>query len=973
MKDKLWKQIVQEDERGLPVLQGNLGLSRRTFLELIGYTTAAIALTSCAAPEQKIVPFLRQPPELTPGVANWYASTCGGCRAACGTLVKVRDGRPIKLEGNPEHPLSQGGLCPVAHSLIFGLYDAERLQQPLIGGSPATWKEADERILQDLNKIKGSGGKVRFLSNTIVSPTSRAVINEFLSEFKDAKHIVYEPISTSAVSLAHGHTHGVETVPDYRFEKARVIVSFGADFLGTWISPAAFTRGYAQARDLKGGKHEMARHIQFESRLSLTGANADSRVTLAPAEEQDALVHLAKLVAAKAGVDTPTEIDSHDPRRLSEPIRAAIQKCANELVEAKGASLVLCGTNDLDKQHLVNFINHAVGNYGATIRLGLGTLGVQSRDEDMQLLLQEMKDGSVSALFILNSNPVYDHLSGDEFAGALAKVPLKVSLSPAVDETSALADLVCPTHHFLEAWDDAEVVGGVQSLNQPTIAPLFQTRAYQESLMRWSGDDRRYYEALRLRWQVSLFPKQSQFKTFDDFWDKALHDGVFVPSASAESPLPVFKMEGVGEAVTRLMSPTASNEGMAIILYPKVTLGDGRYGNNPWLHELPDPISKTTWDNYACISPQTARKLNLSEGQLTLIKKGSTAIELPVLIQAGQSDDCVAVALGYGRTRAGKVGNDVGANAFPFVEFSKGTFRYQLEGISLEPTSKRVALAKTQTHDSAEGRPLIKEHSLTELIGGHLHEKDEMYQDLWAPHAFPEHKWGMVVDLNACVGCNACVLSCQAENNIPVVGKDEVGRRREMHWMRIDRYYDERPDGTTTRFQPMTCEHCDNASCETVCPVLATVHSSEGLNMQVYNRCVGTRYCANNCPFKVRRFNWFLYSHDDPVANLALNPDVTVRSRGVMEKCTFCVQRIEEGKIRARNEGRPIKDREIQTACQQSCPANAIVFGDLKDLESGVATLTRTKRNYILLEELNLRPGLTYLAKVRNDGEHMEG
>lgn len=974
MKEKLWKEFVDEGERSLPVLQANTGLSRRTFLELIGYTTAAIALTSCTAPEQKIVPFLKQPPELTPGVANWYASTCGGCSAGCGTLVKVRDGRPIKLEGNPEHPVSRGGLCPVSHSLIFGLYDSERLQQPLIGGSPTTWTKIDETVLQKLTSIKSSGAKVRFLSNTIISPTALDTVNTFLAQFKDAKHIVYEPISTSAVRLAHKRTHGIEGVPDYRFERAKLLVSFGADFLGTWISPTSFIRAYSQARDLKGGRHEMLRHIQFESRLSLTGANADKRVKLTFAEEADAVLHLAKLIAAKAaiGSGTPAEIATHQSTKLSEHTKSALDKVADELVRAKGASIVLCGSNDTDKQHIVNFINQTLGNYGATIDVGLAVLQGQSRDEDMQTLLREMKEGSVSALFMLNTNPSYDYFASAEFASALDKVPLKVAFSPTADETSSLADVVCPTHHFLEAWDDAEAVSGILSLNQPTIAPLFGTRAYQESLMRWSGDSRSYYEALRTRWQTSYFPGQSKFKTFDDFWDRALHDGVYV-SPKAESPTPAFNGEGLGEAATRLTALPGSTEGMALALYPKVTLGDGRFGNNPWLHELPDPVSKATWDNYASVSPQTAARLDLTEGQIVRLRKNTAAIEVPVLIQAGQSDDSIAVALGYGRSKAGKVGNNVGANAFPFVEFSNGTFQYQVQGVSIEPTTNRVALSKTQTHDSAEGRPLIKEFSLAEMISGHLHEENEEYKDLWAPHDFPEHKWGMVIDLNACVGCNACVLSCQAENNIPVVGKEEVGRRREMHWMRIDRYYDERPDGTTTRFQPMTCEHCDNASCETVCPVLATVHSSEGLNMQAYNRCVGTRYCANNCPFKVRRFNWFLYAHDDPVANLALNPDVTVRSRGVMEKCTFCVQRIEEGKIRARNEGRPIKDGEIRTACQQSCPANAIEFGDLKDLQSGVAGLNRTRRNYILLEELNLRPGLTYLAKVRNDGENLEG
>ncbi len=759
MKDKFWKQFIDEDERALPVLQPNNGISRRRFLELLGYTTAAITLTSCVAPEQKIIPYLKQPPELTPGVANWYASTCGGCSAGCGTLVKVRDGRPIKLEGNPEHPLNKGGLCPVAHSLVFGLYDSERLQQPLIGDAPATWAEIDAKVIQQLNAIKESGGKVRFLSNTIISPTSRATIGAFLAQFKDAKHIVYEPISNAAVRLAHQRTHGVEALPAYRFEKAKLIVSFGADFLGTWISPIAFTRNYSEARDLKGEKHEMLRHIQVESRLSLTGANADKRIKVAAAEETDALLLMAKLIAAKAagGSSIPAEIATFDQNKLSERSRSALEKCADELIRAKGASLVVCGSNDTDKQHVVNVINQTLGNYGSTIFPGAAAAQGESRDEDIQTLLTEMKDGSVAAIFILNANPAYDHFAGTEFTNALSKVPFKVSLSPTDDETASLADLKCPTHHSLEAWDDAEAENGVLSLNQPTIAPLFNTRAYQESLMRWSGDARSFYDVLRSRWQSDLFKLQGRFKSFDEFWDKSLHDGVFIVPAANAAAL-IFKQDGSKEAFERLAARSEPNEALTLSLYQKVTLRDGRYGNNPWLHEIPDPISKTTWDNYACISSQTAAKHNISEGQVVRIKGNNAAIELPVLIQAGQSDDCVAVALGYGRTKAGKVGNNIGSNAFPFVQLVNGTYHYQIPGITLESTANQVNLAKTQTQESAEGRPLIKEYSLADFISGHLHEESEKLIDLWKPHDFPEHKWGMVIDLNSCVGCNACVI-----------------------------------------------------------------------------------------------------------------------------------------------------------------------------------------------------------------------
>jgi molybdopterin-containing oxidoreductase family iron-sulfur binding subunit len=550
----------------------------------------------------------------------------------------------------------------------------------------------------------------------------------------------------------------------------------------------------------------------------------------------------------------------------------------------------------------------------------------------------------------------------------MQKVPLKISLNSTRDETSSLTDYVCPQSHFLEAWDDVEPERGTLSVNQPTIAPLFQTRAHQESLLRWSGDSRSLYDVLRQSWREKLFPQQKQYATFDEFWDQTLQKGVFTPD-SAPIDTPAFKSDGLKEAIARLISVSGETpDGIGLALYQKVSIRDGRYANNPWLQELPDPITKITWDNYASVSPRYAETAGLEEGRVARVTKGATSIELPVHIQPGQHDDVVAIALGYGRTQAGKAGDNVGANAYPFVAFTEGIFRYHTAGIKLEKTSGRMEFAQSQSKDSMEDRPLARELALSEYAKG-KGETEEDYGSLWSPHDYPEHKWGLAVDLSACVGCSACVVSCQAENNVPVVGKDEVRRRREMHWIRIDRYFEGDREDPKVFYQPVMCQQCDNASCESVCPVLATVHSSEGLNMQVYNRCVGTRYCENNCPYKVRRFNWFEYSHDDPIANLALNPDVTVRSRGVMEKCTFCVQRIEEVKIRARNEGRPINDNEIQPACQQSCPANAIIFGDLIDLKSRVAQLKKSGRNYTLLDELNLRPALSYLAKVRNSEE----
>ena len=973
MSEKLWKQFLDQDADGksgeLSARSPIAGVSRRTFLEVLGYSTVGLTLSGCRAPQQKIVPYLRQPVEFTPGIASWFASVCAGCSAACGVLVKVRDGRPIKLEGNPDHPLSEGGLCALAHGMVFGLYDPDRLRQPLISSQTANWEQIDQQIVEKLKATKQSGGKVRVLTGPISGPTSLETIQKFIGQFADAKHITYQPVSTDAIRQAHLRSHGTAAIPQYRFDKSKLVVSFGADFLGTWIAPVQFTRGYAKARSLQKGQREMLRHVQFESRMSLTGSNADTRVKVSPAEETQALIYLAKLVTVADGVfaaPIAQFLASFQPTRLNQKTRDAIESAAKDLTDKQAEALVLSGSADVDVQYLVNFINYAVGSYGNTVNLAASSASNQSSDQDMIDLVRQMNAGEISALIVSGVNPAYDYFYNRSFTNGLQKVPLKISLNSSLDETSSLADYVCPQGHFLEAWDDVEPARGIFSVNQPTIAPLFQTRAFQDSLLRWSGESRSFYDILRQTWRDKLFPQQKQYTNFDEFWDQTLQQGVFTPDSARVETL-AFKSDGLNESINRLAS-SENQSGPSLVLYEKVSIRDGRHANNPWLQELPDPVTKITWDNYATVSSRYAATAGLEEGRVVRITKGGVTIELPVHIQPGQHDDVVAVALGYGRTQAGRAGSHVGANAYPFVAVGDGMFRYWSPGITLEKTATTIEFAQTQIKDSMEDRPLVRELPLADYAKG-KGETETEHGSLWSAHDYPEHKWGMAVDLSACVGCNACVISCQGENNIPVVGKDEMRRQREMHWIRIDRYFEGDRENPKTFYQPVMCQQCDNASCESVCPVLATVHSSEGLNMQVYNRCVGTRYCENNCPYKVRRFNWFEYSHAEPVANLALNPDVTVRSRGVMEKCTFCVQRIEEVKIKARNEGRAIADNEIQPACQQSCPASAIVFGDLTDLKGRVAQLKKNGRNYTLLDELNLRPALSYLAKVRNSEE----
>jgi molybdopterin-containing oxidoreductase family iron-sulfur binding subunit len=743
-------------------------------------------------------------------------------------------------------------------------------------------------------------------------------------------------------------------------------------------------------------------HVQFESRLSLTGTKADRRVCVAPDELAAAMGQLAARVAKKAGAQFP--IDGLQEAPVSAQL---LDHLADTLWQYRGRSLILCGSQDADPQVLGNLLNHLLHNYGSTVDIARPSHQREDNDQDLEKLLQELHEGKVAALFIYQSNPVHDLPFGERIAADLQRVPLLVSLAARLDETARLARFVCPDHHYLETWTDAEPVNGVVSLVQPAIAPLASTRSILESLAVWTGKPRAAYDLLRDHWEKEVFPRRNQQVSFSEFWDRTLHDGF-----ASVKPLP-SRVKTFDPSAVRLR-PRASRPApgtYGLILYSKVGMPDAGHAYNPWLQELPDPISKVTWDNYACLSPATAAGLGVADGDVVRLEvtaggNQAATLELPAFVQPGLHDRVVAVALGYGSMLSQRfanigppwlqarptVGSDglIGKNAAPLLNWVEGSVHYTLDGVSVTRTGAQHPLASTQScHQitvpphlalpGQEKRPIIRETTLAayrrELPMVHPPAKTEgMIDDLWPDdHPMIGPRWGMVIDLNACTGCSACVLACQVENNIPVVGKDEVRRHREMHWLRVDRYYTEREDGVDVAHQPMLCQQCGNAPCEVVCPVLATVHSADGLNQQVYNRCVGTRYCANNCPYKVRRFNWFDYAHADTLHNLVLNPDVTVRSRGVMEKCTFCVQRIQEARIEASRQGRPVRDGEVQTACQQSCPAQAIVFGDLNAPQSRVARQAAGPRSYQVLAELNIKPAVSYLTLVRNRPASTEG
>jgi molybdopterin-containing oxidoreductase family iron-sulfur binding subunit len=981
----------------------DLSLHRRDFVRLAGFAIAGAAVAGCQrAQVQYAVPLLGQPEELIPGRSLYYASACGGCSAGCGLLVKSHDGRPIKLEGNPAHPLSRGGLCAVGQASLLGLYDSHRLKEPLKSQEPAQWGEIDAAIRARLEEVRERGKPVIFLTGPLVSPTAQAQIAKFLKNFPGSRHVVFDGRFATAVLSAHARTHGMRVQPHYHLDKARVLVAFDADFLGGWMSPVEFTAAYQSGRRPGGDPPSMSYHVQFESRLSLTGSKADQRFAVRPDELDSVVSHLATRLAKRTGMTL-----SHEALREPPVPAQFLDHLVDVLWENKGRSLVLCAGQDVNLHVLTNFLNYGLENYGSTIDLARPGHQVQGNDEDVAQLVRDVSEGKVGALFTYACNPVHNLPDGELLAEAIRQLPLVVALSERLDETAGVAGFVCPVPHYLETWGDAEPVDGLVSIAQPAITPLGNTRSILESLEVWStrspnGQPRSAYDLVRAHWEAHVFPRRQGSGSFETFWNQTLHDGV-------ASVRPVGdKVEAFRQESVRIVPPgnPAPADVFSLILYFKVGMPDAAHAYNPWLHELPDPISKVTWDNYACLSPATATRLGVKDGDVIRLEVPAAegtreSLELPALVQPGQHDQVVAVALGYGSRLSGRfaslgppwlharpsVGPDgqVGKNAAPLLHWVDGSVQCRRDGVRLAKTGKTHDLAATQEYQHlvppanlAVGQPQPRMVVRETTLAAHQNNNTRLAlplvapaEDLWQPdHATeptdPTAQWGMVIDQNACTGCSACVIACQAENNIPVVGKDEVRRHREMHWLRIDRYYMEHEHGVDVAHQPMLCQHCEHAPCEPVCPVLATVHSAEGLNQQVYNRCVGTRYCANNCPYKVRRFNWFNYAHEDTLQNLALNPNVTVRSRGVMEKCTFCVQRIQEAKSEAIARGKPLQDGELQTACQQSCPAQAITFGDLTNPKSRVAQQSRDSRGYRVLEELNVRPRVRYLTRVRN-------
>ncbi|MCM0606782.1 MAG: 4Fe-4S dicluster domain-containing protein [Xanthomonadaceae bacterium] len=992
-QEKRGQEFFEKPIESLEALEktGQAGIARRDFLTLMGASMALTATACARRPVNKIIPYVVKPEEITPGISYSYASTFTDGFNSYGILTTNREGRPIKLEGNPDHPVNKGALSVRAQASVLSLYDPDRLKHPVKldrsgsdTGLKVEYKDADAAVMAALK----SAGSVRVLSTPILGETTRKLVKEFLGSFRDGELVEYEPVSLEDVAEAQALSFGGghPTIPGYSFEDADVVVSLGADFLETWGSSTENARNWAKRR--KPGER-MSKLISFESMMSITGANSDERYPVAPGDEYLVALAIAHEVVGHTSFAGNSQITNKLSDYTAEKVAsiiggvvtaASIKKTAQALLNAKGKSIVVGGglsskTKDaLSLQIVITFLNCALGNEGPTVDGNLWRYKAGPQHSEISKLIGEMNAGKVQALIIHGANPVYSLPDSLAFAAALKKVPFVVSVSDRVDETSRFSNFVFAANHYLENWGDAWTNNNVVSLQQPAMAPLFDTRSFEDSLLAWSCKKTSFYDFLRENWKNTYFKSKGNGQNFEAYWEATLQKGVVVVQDKAKPAPRSFR----AAAFDRVGKPSVSGSGMRLALYESVGLGDGTMANNAWLQELPDPITSVTWDNYIAMGPEAAKKLGVELNDVVELTLASGfKFELPVFVQPGLHVNTVAVAVGYGRTHVGRVGNGMGVNVFGATELSSGMRVASGFSVTARKTGRRYELAATQRHFQHEGRPLINDVTLAEFkknAGAAMHTNPHLKMEnidslsMWTKHDYSgPYRWGMAVDLNSCTGCGACVIACQAENNTPVVGRDRVRESREMHWIRIDRYYSGSPENPDVLFEPMMCQHCENAPCETVCPVIATVHDKEGLNEMVYNRCVGTRYCANNCPYKVRRFNFFDYwKNYSETMNMVYNPDVTVRTRGVMEKCSFCVQRIVKAKDHAKDKGTTVRDGDLMTACQQTCPTDAIVFGNINDANSRVSKISKDARSFRVLEILNNKPSIAYLTKVRN-------
>jgi molybdopterin-containing oxidoreductase family iron-sulfur binding subunit len=1108
---------------------GNSGINdiktgRRDFLKFLGFSVAAATLAACESPAIKSIPYVIKPEDVTPGVANWYATTFYDGNDYASVLVKTREARPIHIKANKDFGFTKGGINPRITASVLPLYDSERLQAPYINGAKSTWDAFDGEIAGKLDMIAGKGGNIVLLTSTIISPSLLMAIEAFRLRYgadpimtaapsntetvasdstavapapvpvtadtvasdstataaataepaapgkARVQHVQYDAVSYSAIRKANKKTFGMNFIPVYDFSKAEVIVSVSADFLANWLNSTSYAAQYAAGRNPDGGK--MSKHFQFETIMSLSGANADIRRRIKPSQQGLVVAALFDAVGGNSGVDT-SSLDAH--------ILDAIAEAGAQLKASKGKGIVVAGDNDENIQILVNAINQTLGNYSKDGAIDhTRTLNMFAADDTEVEKIMKAAAGEgdkIDALIICGVNPVYSLPGGQAFGDALAGIELTVCVSQYMDETATKCKYVGAENHYLESWGDMNPASGHYAMAQPLIRPLYDTASFLECVLVWGGNGKRAgksekgvteHQYIRSIWEKFGYPtRKDEYAVFEDYWNWSVHNG----SSTIEERITTseFNTSAVSAASTALKKAKTTGN-WEVVVYQKPGMGAGNHANNPWLQEMPDPITKVTWDNYIAMAPRDMEKLGFrtyigqqDPASVAIVKAGGVDLQLPVIAQPGQAEGTLAIALGYGRGennekigkscyQTGEYGDylqdengkkvPIGKNAFRVTSFKDGLIKYDVLDGDITGTEESYYVASSQTHHTVMGRDsIIRETTLSffnngskETIfdeekkawqegynpthtlpvhedvneDGHIDSRDRKPLaafDLWDEHPVEKvgHRWGMTVDLSTCIGCGSCLIACQSENNVPVVGKDEILRVRDMFWLRLDRYYSsdqesligkrneewsykamERPeDNPKVVFMPLMCQHCNHAPCETVCPVIATAHSNEGLNQMAYNRCIGTRYCANNCPYKVRRFNWFNYPDykkftaanpaQDHMQRMVLNPDVTVRTRGVMEKCSMCVQRIQDGKLKAKVEGRTLVDGDAVTACADACPTDALIFGDLNDMvdERGTAGSrvhhsAKSARSYHLLEEIGTRPNIFYKVKVRN-------
>ncbi len=976
-------------------------------------TGAGAGLAGCSTEEvQKLMPYVNPPEEITPGVATWYATVCGECSAGCGAWIKTREGRAIKLEGNPNHPISGGALCSRGHSALQGLYDPDRLTQPMRrsgdGYEAISWEEA-EGLLAD--GVRGAGANVLLVSGR-TGPTLTG-LQERLAAAIGGRRIEFEAASEAPLREAARMVFGVDAIPSFDFESAGIVFSFGADFLGSWISPVEHSRGFARASGT-GEDLEKSRFVFVGPRLSLTGQNADEWVPVEAGAEALVALAVANIIATDGGDAGPYAelLAAYDAQTVAAQVGISVEtldEMASRFVAegpglAVGPGVAGQGRNATAANLAVLVLNAVGGAVGRTLFPGTAHLSAASSGAGaLAEAVDSMAAGQIQALILHNTNPAYTLPPAVGFTEALASVPFSVAITDRLDETASQADLVLPDRHFLEAWGDSNPRPGVWTIQQPGMQPVphFDSRAAGDVLLTLAqalGHDlgsENFYEYLRLAWLELHATREPLDEEFDDFWRRALREGVVdLEAAVQETTTPLAP-----DRALSFDSPPLDGEGLALLIYPSSRFGDGRSANRPWLQELPDPVSKISWHSWVEVHPETATELGVSTGDIVRVTSPHGEVEAPVWTYPGILRNTVALAMGGGHTSFGRYADNQGVNPMVLlpaeIEQASGSLVQLATRVSLEPTGERGGVASIEGSSDPHDRPIVPAVELAVLQSGEMHEEEHAeIHELQAvggfvpvptegrPEDFPlegaQHgeyeleghaRWAMAIDLDKCTGCSACITACQSENNVASVGEGQIRMGRDLHWIRLERFYEEvnadQPGPVDVRFLPMLCQHCGNAPCEPVCPVFAAYHTPEGLNAQVYNRCVGTRYCANNCPYKVRVFNWFDFSDVPEPLNWQYNPDVTVRTGGIMEKCSFCVQRIRQAEGQATLEGRAVRDDDVVPACQQSCPAEAIVFGNIRDPASRVAEVSESERTYRVLDVLiNTQPAVNYLRKV---------